>query len=143
MIDWKDGSSKVSKYFTVKECLWLPQWNRLANDTDGLTSQIKANLVNLCQKMDVVREFFGQSINVHVTYRPEAYNTLVKGAKASSHVQGMAMDFHVSGIDCDDARAKLEGQLNALDMRMEKLPGGNWVHLDTRTPGPSGRYFPV
>lgn len=130
MTDWTNPKEKVSKYFTVKECLWLPQWNRLANESDGLNEEIKANLIKLCMKMDLIREFVGEPINVHVTYRPEAYNALIHGAKGSVHIQGMAMDFDVQGLDCDAARAKLMSKLDELELRMEDLPGSSWVHLD-------------
>lgn len=142
MVDWTDPKSMVSKYFSVHEALYLPTWARLATESDGLTDEIKANLIVLCQKMDVVRDYFGSPINVHVTFRPPAYNKLIGGAPNSAHTAGSASDFDISGVICDDARAKIiaDGKLDEWNMRMEKNPGGSWLHLDMYPPKPN-RYF--
>jgi uncharacterized protein YcbK (DUF882 family) len=132
---------KISKYFTYKEALWLPQWNRCATAEDGLTDEHTQNLKDLFTIMDEVRELFGTPVIVHVSYRPQIYNAQVNGSKRSSHMEGKAVDFHVKGLNCDEARAKLLPKLDELGLRMENLPNSGWVHLDTRTPGPAGRFF--
>jgi zinc D-Ala-D-Ala carboxypeptidase len=148
MIDWTNLTDKVSNHFTVKECLWLPQWHRLANEADGLTDDIKNNLINLCDAMDTVRDYFGAPINVHCMLRPPAYNTLVKGAKSSAHLIGQACDFDVSGMSCKDAQDKIlaDGKLVIWLMRMEdNTKGGTvlptWLHLDLRIPPTGNRFF--
>ena len=133
-------TDKISNYFTFKEAVWLPSWNRAATAEDGYTSEIEENLKNLFSIMDQVREMFGKAVIVHVAYRPALYNKAVGGATHSSHVLGKACDFHVSGLDCDTVRAILEPELERLGLRMEKKPGSNWVHLDTSEPNPN-RYF--
>jgi len=141
MINWADAGQKISKYFTVKEAIWLPQWNRLANDTE-LTEISKENLGILFSKMDAIRDFFAAPVMVHVTLRPEEYNKLVGGAKASAHLIGKACDFHVKGVVCDDGRKRIldAGLLDSLELRMEDKPGSNWIHLDFASPTPH-RYF--
>jgi len=124
----------ISKYFTWKEALWLPQWKREANASDGLNDEIRSNLEHLFNLMDLVREHFNAPIVVHVAHRPAEYNKLVKGAKNSAHLYGMAVDFHVKGLTCEAVRKTLIPKLEELGMRMEDLPGSNWVHLDTRAP---------
>lgn len=141
MIKWTDLTYKISSFFTVKEALWFPQWSRIAVEKDGLGPVQKANLEILFKKMDKVRELFGKPITVHVAFRSYSYNKLVKGAAQSSHVTGMAVDFHVNGITCDDARAKIVPHLEEWGMRCENLPGSSWVHLDIRPVGPGGRFF--
>ena len=134
---------RVSKYFSLKEALYLPSWKRVANQSDGLTVEILHNLKALFSKMDIIRDHFKLPIIVHVAYRPPAYNKLIGGAKSSAHMMGMAVDFHIQGLDCDAVRSEIvkAGLLDKLDMRMEDNKGGNWVHLDHRKPGPSGRIF--
>lgn len=135
---------KISKHFTYKEALYLPAWKRVAKKKDGLTPDIVNNLKTLFDKMDLVREYFGSPIVVHVAYRPEEYNKLIGGAKNSSHVAGMACDFHVKGVSCDEARERIikDNKLEEWGMRMEDLPGSNWVHLDIRQPAPGrSRFF--
>lgn len=133
---------KISKHFSYKEALYLPTWKRAAKKEDGLTPDILSNLKNLFAKMDLVREYFNAPVAVHVAYRPDEYNRLVGGAKNSSHLYGMACDFHVSGVSCDEVRARIlkDNKLEEWGMRMEDLPGSKWVHLDIRAPSPS-RFF--
>lgn len=143
-IDWTDPKSHVSKHFTVKECIWLPQWNRLANASDGLDDTVKGNLIKLCTTMDKVRELIDRPFNVHCMYRPEAYNKLVGGAVKSAHKFGRGIDFHISRCSCDDGRAILEKHLEKFGLRMEKNPGSNWIHLDDMEVLPGkNRYFNV
>lgn len=134
--------SSISKYFTMREALWLPKWNREANESDGLDNNVLMNLSNLFEEMDLLREFFGRPIIVHVAYRPAEYNKLVKGAPKSAHLLGKAVDFHVAEMDCDVARQKiLDANLLELHgLRMENLPGSSWIHIDTMAPG-KNRYF--
>lgn len=133
----------ISKYFTWKEATFLPRWNRTASEEE-LPVDIRNNLIVLFTKMDVVREHFNLPINVHVAYRPKAYNALIGGAKNSSHMYGLAVDFSVQGLNCDAVRQSIldAGLLESLNMRMECNPGSNWVHIDIReVPHGGSRYF--
>ena len=142
-IDWTNPNDKISQYFTVREALWLPQWNRLTTEADGLTKEIKWNIMEAALLMDIVRAALETPVVVHCWYRPTAYNKLVGGASKSAHTEGKAIDFSITTNDCDYVRDKIL-KLNLLEtyeLRMEDLPGSNWVHLDTRAPGPSGKRF--
>lgn len=141
-IDWTNPKQKISKYFTVEEALWLPKWNRLANESDGLTDDIKQNIVKFAQEMDIVRDFVGRAISVHIWYRPPAYNKLIGGAPASYHMKGRAVDFHFLGLTCDAGRDLIVPKLPEFGMRCEKKPGSNWIHLDDVAPSTeNNRYF--
>lgn len=141
MIDWTKSDSKIAKYFTVKEALFLPTYGRLANEADGLNDRVKANLVRTFAVMDKIRELFGKPIMVHVAYRPEAYNKLIGGSLKSAHIFGLAVDFHVVGMSCDDVRKELLSKLDILGIRMEDMPHSNWVHIDLRQVTSGGRRF--
>lgn len=131
-------------HFTWREALWLPSWNRMAEESDGLTDEIKQNLISSFQWMETVRSYFDKPINVHVAYRPVAYNQQIGGALHSQHSVGCAVDFDVVGMSCDEVRAKIldEGKLDEWNLRMEDNGmGAGWIHLDSRAPGPGGRFF--
>lgn len=135
-------SKDISKHFSWHEAIYLSQFIREATEADGLTQQVKDNLVVLFNKLDVIRDHFNKPIVIHVAFRSPEYNKMVKGAPNSAHLQGKAVDFHVVGLTCDEVRksildAKL---LESLDMRMEDLPGSRWTHLDT-APVIKNRYF--
>jgi len=134
----------ISEYFSWKEAIYLPKWNRLAT-ADELTPEIIENLTRLFMKMDQIRHFLRYQIIVHCAFRTKKYNKEVGGATRSPHLEGKAVDFSVRGMNCDDVRSTIlrYGILEKLDLRMENNPQGSpWVHIDTRDPGPKGkRYF--
>ena len=143
-IDWTNPLAQCSKYFTVREAIWLPTWTRLANETE-LTDEVKLNLTSkLLPAMDNVRDRYGLPIHVHVTLRPPAYNTLIGGAKASYHLVGLAMDFDFMGASCAGMQDRIngDGMLDSFQMRMEDNgPEAGWIHLDLGTVGASGLRF--
>lgn len=135
-------NNKISAYFEWKDALYLPQYLRIADESDGVTPEVKANLVVLFDKLDIIRDFFDSPILCHVAYRSPEYNKLVGGASKSAHLLGKAVDFHVIGVSCDKVRQELikDGLLESMELRMEDLPGSNWVHIDTMPPNPN-RFF--
>ena len=142
-IDWSDPKAFVSDYFTVHDALWLPTWGRLGNVADGLTDEIKANLVDLFNCMDWVQDFLGVKLNVHCAWRPKAYNSLpsIGGAPTSMHIVGKACDFDPTGMNCDKIRVTLVPKLAEWLMRMERR-AGPWLHLDRKlVPAGGTRYF--
>lgn len=137
-----NDKDKVSAYFQWKDALYLPQYRRLANESDGVTDEVKANLVILFDKLDIIRDYFDSPILIHCAYRSPEYNKLVGGASKSAHLLGKAVDFHVIGVSCDEARKMIikDGLLDSMELRMEDLPGSSWVHIDTMSPS-STRFF--
>lgn len=134
-IDWSAPLCHVTTNFTVHDCLWLPQWNRLASvEMKELTEDIKDNLRLTCTKMEMVRTYLNAPIIVHCMLRPPKYNVLIGGSQTSKHPFGEAADFHVKGYEgiegCNKIRTLLIPQLESFGLRMEDHVG-NWVHLDT------------
>jgi Peptidase M15 len=140
-IDWTDGTVQITDHFTVADAITLHSWNRLANDTDGLTDEGKTALVALCQKMEEVRTLLDCPINVHCMFRSQDYNAqVVKAIPNDVHAQFLACDF-----DCgehhtiDEVHSILEPQLESLGIRMEQNTP-TWVHVDLH-PVMNARYF--
>lgn len=150
LIKWDDPKSKISKYFTVHEALYLPSWELHHIPSE----QEKAAIINMAQKMDLVREYLGNAIIVHCWIRPKSvnqpksaryhlknYNAACGGAPGSAHMEGIAVDFHVAKMTCDEARHLLVSKLDEFKIRMEDI-SGNWVHVDMRNPAPKkSRFF--
>lgn len=150
MVNWSNPSDKISKYFTVKEACWLPSWGIMHVPSEAE----KANIMKMAAIMDVIREKVGKPISVHCWIRPTSVNcpgsahhggnyNLAIGSTAlhSAHIIGKAVDWDC-GTNCDDVRTLLAPQLEAMGLRMEKMPGGNWVHNDCADVPPGGvRYF--
>jgi len=140
-IDWTDSMCQITPRFTVGDACTLHAWNRLATEDDGLTTQVKANLVALCQKMEEITDFLGCSMNIHCMFRSQAYNQqVVKTIPADVHSFGMAIDFDCNDtISIDELHAKLEPVLEQYNIRMERNTA-TWCHLDTH-PVVNARYF--
>ncbi len=154
MIDWKDPKAKISKYFSVHEATYLPSWavHHYPSDSE------KNNILKMAQVADKLRDYFGESMNIHCWTRPTYvdaigsqyngmdYNAHVGGAKNSSHILGLAIDYDVLGISCDLAREKLvmDHKLEELNIRMERREGSLWIHNDCMeiSPGHSRYFFP-
>lgn len=144
-IDWSNPESKISKYFTVKEAILLREWNRLANESDGLNEHVKSELVRIfTEQMDWIREFLNKPVFIKSAYRPKAYNVAIGGATKSAHMceeSYAAVDFWCDmdgdgdkdGQDCDEIKSKLMPQLEIRGIRMEDNgAGAKWVHIDNK-----------
>jgi Peptidase M15 len=140
-IYWSNPDTMISKYFSVYEATYLPSWNIWHTPSE----EEKANILKVAAKMDCIREFLDEPINVHVWIRPGAvncpgsewhgkdYNAFIKGAPRSSHKTGEAVDWSVAGKrtaeGCAEVRAKLLPRLEEWGIRMEDIVG-TWVHID-------------
>ena len=136
----------ASKYFSWAELLLLPSWGIYFEPSPTE----RANLTQLAKKMDEIRDFLGKPINVLCAIRPtyvfnaptvsKNYNQVVQGAAHSAHIVGLAMDFTVSSMTCDEVRFHLQEELDRFGIRVERKPGSGWVHVDLYPPNPH-RYF--
>lgn len=156
-VDWSNPDCMISKYFTVKNAIYLPRWQRLATESDSLTQDAKDALIKLfTEVMDPIREIIGKPIKVHVSFRSPEYNVLIGGAKMSIHMARKyengdlvaACDWSADlgkktvGANCDEIKKILKPHLISLNIRLEDNGNGaTWIHVDNRKPGPGGRFF--
>lgn len=137
VVDWSNPKDKIGNYFTVKDACWLPSWGKLAVPTP--TEQ--ANILKTVKIMDEIRRLLGAPIAIHCWLRPKAYNEFIHGAKSSMHIVGLAVDWDC-GENCDITRTRLTPLLKTLNIRMERYPGGPWVHIDLKpVTSETARYF--
>ena len=126
-IDWTDHKCAISKYFTVKEALWLPKWKVLGEPNNF----VKVNIHTLAAKMDYVREILGESVIVTSWFRPHGYNSLksIGGATSSIHINGGADDFVCKSLKPAEVQKRLLPFLDLLNIRMENCGKGR-THID-------------
>ena len=166
-IDWQDPKAKVSKYFTVRDAVYLPSWDCYHQPTDAE----KLAIVRMAAKMDAIREFLAQPIQVHVWLRPAkasipgskwdgcdynryVYETFVWNqlppqkmalmkTPRSAHLTAEGVDWSVVGRrtakDCAAIRKLLLPELERLGVRMEANQGA-WIHIDVK-PVVRDRFF--
>jgi len=124
------------KNFTWNEFLYLPSW-----DIYVYPDQTQyENLIQTGKMMQMIRNSLGKPITISSGLRPRFYNRLVGGAKESKHILGLAADWYISGVDCDQVRLSLVTKLEAMQIRMEDLMGSDWIHTDW-APGEVGNRF--
>ena len=93
-----------------------------------LTQSISFNVSNMARRMEEVRRRLGnRPIIVTSWYRPPAVNAAVGGVPNSTHLNGYAVDFTVSGLSARSTQRILDPW----------WPGGlgygpNFTHLDNR-----------
>lgn len=130
-----------SIHFAWKEFLWLDKWSIHVHPT-ALQAE---NLKKMGSLMERVRSIFNRPITITSGLRPEIYNKKIKGAPGSAHIIGLACDFIVKDLEgvvgCEAVREQIKPFLDGWGFRMENKPDSNWVHVDLRPPGKSGRFF--
>ncbi len=141
-IKWDDPLCPITTHFLVGDAIALHSWNRLANESDGLTEEIKSNIVTLCNKMEEIRKVLNCPINVHCIFRSVQYNEQVlKSLPKDVHSMGLAIDMDCNGHHTiQEVKDILIPLLEQYNVRLEKGTT-TWIHLDQHSVGPSGRYF--
>lgn len=98
MIKWNDPSSKVSKYFTVKDV------------TKGDPRRIPATLIHkrnakkLAKRLDAIVDQYGKLI-INSWYRDPDTNARAGGASNSQHLYGNAVDVRLSRANAAQQKA--------------------------------------
>lgn len=120
---------RTDGHFTWKEALFHPQWKCHVMPPYDIQENIKWT----ARTMEDIRGCLGgKPIYVTSWYRSPFYNELIGGSMNSMHMKGLACDFFVSHMSCDDVRAKLKSYLRLFKIRMEDNPGSAWVHIDLK-----------
>lgn len=124
-IDWNNFSSRVSRYFTVRE-VTNADHRRIPQ-----SEEIKENIVNLALELDKVREAWGSAILVNSWYRPKPINDAIGGAKDSQHLYGKAADIRPAQGNLYQFQAWLDTDLWSERALGYGAPKG-FVHVDLR-----------
>lgn len=128
-----DKNIPLSKYFTWSEALWMEKSHAYALPTD---EQIH-NIINMAQALDNIRGYYNKPIKVHSWLRTPAHNQLIKGATKSAHLEGLAVDFTIPGVNVHKIQEELSKNVDLWPHRVEQATP-TWVHVDLR---PGHRLF--
>lgn len=91
-----------------------------------------ANLHLLCSALEQVRSLMGAPIIVSSGYRSPELNQRIGGAAASQHMQGLAADFTVPGVNPRDLAQRISESSVPFDQLILEFDA--WVHLSV-SPG--------
>ena len=127
--EFLDQPIGASKYFKWKEALYLKQWDVHAFPK---SDSVYLNIIEVSNRLTLIREFLQKPLLVTSWYRPEKYNTFIRGAFNSSHKDGLAVDVVCPAMGAEEVRMTLLDKLDEFNIRMENLPNSTWVHIDIR-----------
>lgn len=81
-------SEYLSKHFTAQEAF--------GNNINNVSDEIYENAKYTAKRMEKIRSFLGQPLNVVSWYRTPSQNKESGGAQNSAHMKGLAVDFRLS-----------------------------------------------
>lgn len=128
---------KISRRFYLSDAIYLRRWKIHVIPE---TNKILKNIFDVGSVIDPIEQIIDDEIILTSFYRPFSYNALIGGSKRSAHCLGKALDFKGKNKSSDEIRELLRPYLLELGIRMERLPGASWVHVDTKKPV-NNRYF--
>lgn len=115
----RDGNTKISKNFTVKE---------FACKDGSDVVLIDCELVTILQ---CLRNTFGKPVFITSAYRTEEHNKSVGGAKNSQHLLGKAADIYIQGVSLQKIKDVIETIMPSRGGIIVYNKKG-FVHIDTR-----------
>ena len=109
----------------------LPEF--ASKDGAAFPEDVKTNLAELAENLQVLRDHFGRPVTVTSGYRSPAHNVRIGGASDSFHVRGMAADLQIAGV----APRVVYNAIELLIKSGKMKEGGlglysGWVHYDIR-----------
>lgn len=102
-------------------------------DGTQVPEDLKENVQNLANNLQVLRDHIGKPIRVISGYRSPKYNRRIGGAKKSQHMFAKAADIKVKGMHPDEVREVILDLIKS--GKMAKGGVGRYttfVHYDTR-----------
>lgn len=130
-------TNDLTLHFTLAELTHSQTANRLGIDNTP-TSEIIDNLTRTAQTLERVRVLLGsRPITISSGYRSPDLNRVVKGARASAHLFGLAADFICPGYGTPLQICKAIAASN-IDFD-QIIQEGTWVHLGLAKAGEKSR----
>lgn len=123
-----DNGVKFPKDWYVTENF---TWNEVFKNevlSDGIPIfEVFDNAKKIADIIQELRDEIKQPIIIHCWVRQPKHNKRVKGSKLSAHLNGLAIDFHVNNLSCEQVRAIIKSM--RLPVRVEANTD-TWVHID-------------
>ncbi|WP_060508086.1 D-Ala-D-Ala carboxypeptidase family metallohydrolase [Pseudomonas sp. NBRC 111124] len=123
----------ITPHFTLQELITSQIAAREGLDNTP-TPEIVSNLRLLCQVLEQARGLFGRPLIVSSGYRSAQVNARVGGARGSRHLEGLAADFTIIGVDNREVVRRISNSDLAFDQLI--LEYDSWVHLSVSAAAP-------
>jgi len=126
---------RLTKNFTLDELThnrWATKEQQIKSD-ESLTDEIIANLTELAENLQVLRDYLGSAVSISIAFRPKWWELLQGRSGNSQHAKGKAADIKVSGYSPEqifDIILKLINEGKMKQGGLSKYP--TFVHYDIR-----------
>jgi zinc D-Ala-D-Ala carboxypeptidase len=118
--------SKLTEHFSVED-FQRTEHRTIAN---AIPPACMLNVVACARLLETVRVLCGnRPIFITSGYRCPELNKAVGGSKTSDHMQGLAADFHVQGMELRDTYKMIMANKGLLRYKQLIYEYGRWVHL--------------
>ena len=74
----------------------------------ALSEEVRSNLLELANNLEVLRAHFNAPVTVNSAYRDPEYNASIGGAKNSQHILGKAADVVIKGVSPNEVADAIE-----------------------------------
>ena len=106
---------------------------RLGISNEPTSKEIENNIIRCAQFLQELRDKINKSIRVFSCYRSPKVNKAVGGSKTSAHMQGLAVDFEVTGMSNKELAEYIRDNFTDYDQIILEFPPGGWVHVGIAT----------
>ena len=129
----------MTPHFSLEEVTHSDTAKRLGID-NAVPLGLMDNVKRMCKKLEEVRSLFGKPIKITSFYRCPELNKKVGGSKTSAHMNGLACDFTVKGIDVEDVFSHIKASEITFDqLILESSKTSTWIHLGVEKDGDKPR----
>lgn len=104
-----------------------------SRDGAKMPKWVENNIKLLCNELEIIRKEVGEPIYINSGYRSKERNKIIKGAKNSYHLKGLAADIWCKNTDSRELGLIIlnlmnEGKIKKGGLKVYKT----WVHYDIR-----------
>jgi uncharacterized protein YcbK (DUF882 family) len=124
-VDSKDNRKEAVSYFKISEF----------DSKDGaeMPSDVKMNVIELIDNLNVLRQELGSPLYVNSGYRSPEHNKNIGGSINSQHLTGKAADIRSNEYTPKQIKEKIEELIKVGKMKQGGLSAYNtFVHYDIR-----------
>jgi uncharacterized protein YcbK (DUF882 family) len=124
-VDSKDNRKEAVSYFKISEF----------DSKDGaeMPSDVKMNVIELIDNLNVLRQELGSPLFVNSGYRSPEHNKSIGGSLNSQHLTGKAADIRSNEYTPKQIKEKIEELIKVGKMKQGGLSAYNtFVHYDIR-----------
>lgn len=118
----------ITKHFTLEELTYSATAEK-HGIKNVCPQDLMENIELMAENLEVVRGIYNKPVKILSCFRSLEVNNLVGGSKTSSHVNALAVDFIIPGIENIEVCRKVNEAFKEFDQIIYEFGPTGWVHL--------------